>query len=98
MQNPLDMQGRLVIVTGGARGVGAGITRSFLEAGADVVVIGRSAPETPVSSGAREAGFQAADVRDPEQVSAAFAAIHASSSAAMRPPVGATSARLTRLR
>jgi NAD(P)-dependent dehydrogenase (short-subunit alcohol dehydrogenase family) len=78
MQNPLDMQGRLVIVTGGARGVGAGITRSFLEAGADVVVIGRSAPETPASSGAREAGFQAADVRDPEQVSAAFAAIHAS--------------------
>jgi len=78
MQNPLDMQGRLVIVTGGARGVGAGITRSFLDAGADVVVIGRSAPETPVSSGAREAGFQAADVRDPEQVSAAFAAIHAS--------------------
>jgi NAD(P)-dependent dehydrogenase (short-subunit alcohol dehydrogenase family) len=58
--------------------VGAGITRSFLEAGADVVVIGRSAPETPVSSGAREAGFQAADVRYPEQVSAAFAAIHAS--------------------
>jgi NAD(P)-dependent dehydrogenase (short-subunit alcohol dehydrogenase family) len=77
MQNPLDMQGRLVIVTGGARGVGAGITRSFLDAGADVVVIGRSAPETPVSSGAREAGFQAADVRDPEQISNAFAAIHA---------------------
>ena len=72
------MQGRLVIVTGGARGVGAGITRSFLEAGADVVVIGRSAPETPVSSGSREAAFQAADVRDPEQGSAAFAAIHAS--------------------
>ncbi len=77
MQNPLDMQGRLVIVTGGARGVGAGITRSFLEAGADVVVIGRSAPETPVSSGSREAAFEAADVRDPEQLSAAFAAIHA---------------------
>ena len=77
MQNPLDMQGRLVIVTGGARGVGAGITRSFLEAGADVVVIGRSAPETPVSSGSREAACEAADVRDPEQLSAAFAAIHA---------------------
>ena len=77
MQNPLDMQGRLVIVTGGARGVGAGITRSFREAGADVVVIGRSAPETPVSAGDRTAGFEAADVRDPEQLSAAFASIHA---------------------
>jgi NAD(P)-dependent dehydrogenase (short-subunit alcohol dehydrogenase family) len=75
MQNPLDMQGRLVVVTGGARGVGAGISRSFLEAGADVAVIGRSAPETPVSAGGREAGFFAADVRDPEQLAAAFTAI-----------------------
>lgn len=75
MQNPLDMQGRLVIVTGGARGVGAGITQCFLQAGADVVVIGRSAPDAPLTAGGREAGFQAADVRDPEQLSAAFTAI-----------------------
>ena len=76
MQNPLDMQGRLVIVTGGARGVGAGITRCFLAAGADVVVIGRTAPETPVTAGGRTASFQAADVRDPEQIAVAFTAIH----------------------
>ncbi len=75
MQNSLDMQGRLAVVTGGARGVGAGISRSFLEAGADVAVIGRSAPNTPVSAGGREAVFFAADVRDPEQLTAAFTAI-----------------------
>ena len=37
MAGPLDMTGRVVIVTGGTRGVGRGIARRFLEAGADVL-------------------------------------------------------------
>jgi NAD(P)-dependent dehydrogenase (short-subunit alcohol dehydrogenase family) len=64
----LDFGGRVAIVTGGARGVGRGITRRFLEAGADVVVCGRSAPDEPVAAGGREAFFVAADVRDIEQI------------------------------
>lgn len=77
MQNPLDMRGRLVIVTGGSRGVGAGITRRFLEAGADVAIIGRKPPEALPSADGREAAFFAADVRDAEQLAGAFEAIDA---------------------
>ena len=68
MSDPLDMKGRTVIVTGGSRGVGRGITTRFLEAGADVVICGRKEPEEPVAAGGREAVFTAADVRDVEQV------------------------------
>ncbi len=77
MQNPLDMRGRLVIVTGGARGVGAGITRRFLDAGADVAIIGRKPPESLPAAGGRESVFFAADVRDADQLATAFEAIDA---------------------
>jgi NAD(P)-dependent dehydrogenase (short-subunit alcohol dehydrogenase family) len=67
--NPLDFAGQVVVVTGGARGVGRGITVAFLTAGAEVVVCGRSTPEDGrlPSAGGRTASFVAADVRDPEQ-------------------------------
>jgi len=68
MQNPLDMQGKTVIVTGGAKGVGRGITLRFLEAGADVVICGRSEPEAIPEAAGRAALFTAADVRDVEQI------------------------------
>jgi len=64
----IDMTGRVVIVTGGGRGVGRGITARFLEAGAEVVVCGRNPPETPVAASGREACFVAADVRELEPI------------------------------
>ena len=70
MGDPLDLSGRVVSVTGGARGIGRGIATRFLEAGADVVICGRNAPEAPPSVGGREATFIPADVRDVEQVDA----------------------------
>ncbi|WP_166850930.1 SDR family oxidoreductase [Isoptericola sp. BMS4] len=42
MTNPFDLSGRTAVVTGGGRGLGRGITRSMLGAGADVVVLSRS--------------------------------------------------------
>ena len=45
MDNPLDFSDKVVIVTGGGRGVGLGISRRFLETGAQVVICGRSEPE-----------------------------------------------------
>lgn len=75
MPNPLDMHDRLVVVTGGARGVGAGISRCFLEAGADVAIIGRTVPEQLPRGAGREATFWQADVRDHDQLSACFDAI-----------------------
>jgi NAD(P)-dependent dehydrogenase (short-subunit alcohol dehydrogenase family) len=59
-----------VIVTGGGRGVGRGISQRFLEAGAHVLICGRNEPEKLPSGDGREARFVAVDVRDPEQVDA----------------------------
>jgi NAD(P)-dependent dehydrogenase (short-subunit alcohol dehydrogenase family) len=64
----LDFSGKVAIVTGGSRGVGRGITMRFLEAGAEVVVCGRTAPETLPSVAGREAVFVPADVREAEQI------------------------------
>jgi NAD(P)-dependent dehydrogenase (short-subunit alcohol dehydrogenase family) len=68
MGDPLDMSGRVVIVTGGCRGIGRGITTRFLEAGADVVVCCRHQPEASLVGGGREATFVEADVREVDQI------------------------------
>jgi len=69
MSAELDMTGRTVLVTGGTRGVGRGIAETFLTHGADVVVCGRNAPETPpTSDDGRSARFVEADVRDVDSI------------------------------
>jgi NAD(P)-dependent dehydrogenase (short-subunit alcohol dehydrogenase family) len=68
MADRLDMTGKAVLVTGGGRGVGRGITTRFLAAGADVVICGRNEPEELPSAGGKRASFVAADVRKVEEV------------------------------
>ncbi|MDP3892506.1 SDR family oxidoreductase [Nocardioides sp.] len=67
----LDLTGRVVVVTGGARGIGRGITGRFAAAGADVVTCGRSAVADPAPA---RAHLQC-DVRDPESVEALVAEV-----------------------
>ena len=59
----LGLDGAVVLVTGGVRGVGLGITRAFRQAGARVVTCARRTPAEPVSD-----AFFPCDVRDPEAV------------------------------
>src|SRR5258707_15668623 len=56
-----------VVVTGGTRGIGAGIAVAFLRAGAHVLVCGRTEPAALPAADDRQATFTQADVRDPEQ-------------------------------
>ncbi|WP_406098767.1 SDR family oxidoreductase [Streptomyces sp. NBC_01013] len=66
---PLDFTGQVVLVTGGTRGIGAAISGAFLGAGAEVVVCGRTTPETLPAAEGRRAVFVPADVRDPAAAS-----------------------------
>ncbi|WP_405971517.1 SDR family oxidoreductase [Streptomyces sp. NBC_00988] len=73
MDNSCDqsLADRTVLVTGGTRGVGAGIARAFVDAGAEVLTCARRPPEDPVKG----TEFRPLDLRDPDAVREFFAAL-----------------------
>jgi NAD(P)-dependent dehydrogenase (short-subunit alcohol dehydrogenase family) len=72
MRSSGEYAGKAVVITGGTRGIGAGIASAFLEAGAQVLVCGRTPPADESQlpqAGLSHARFCRADVRDPDQAS-----------------------------
>ncbi len=71
MSLDLDLGGRVALVTGGSQGIGAGIAKVLVSAGATVVTCARSAVERPAPG----TFHVQCDVRDPEAVTAMVARV-----------------------
>ena len=75
MSTPFDLRGKTAAVTGGGRGLGLGISNALLEAGADVIVFGRTGVPVELTARAASLGrqlhFVALDLADADAIATA---------------------------
>ena len=75
MSTPFYLAGKTAAVTGGGRGLGLGISTALLEAGADVIVFGRTGVPVELTASAaslgRQVHFVALDLADADAIAAA---------------------------
>ena len=62
----VDFRGQKIIVTGGGRGIGRGITKAFAKAGAEVIICARNKPEDFSDDISQKIHFTALDIRLPD--------------------------------
>ena len=68
MNDLLDFTGKVVLVTGGGKGVGRGISQCYLAAGATVVICSRTVPDELPAQGDNVAHFTTCNVKDVGQI------------------------------
>ncbi|MEM8594597.1 MAG: SDR family oxidoreductase [Pseudomonadota bacterium] len=71
----MNFKDKVVLITGGAKGVGKGITECFLSAHATVVICGRSTPDDVPSIDGNTAHFVSCNVLDLEDIARLFETI-----------------------
>ena len=62
----MNFSGKTIIVTGGGRGIGRGITTAFADAGANIIICGRREPEPFPGAIAAQIHFISVDIREME--------------------------------
>jgi 3-oxoacyl-[acyl-carrier protein] reductase len=79
IEDIMELQGKRIIVTGSARGMGAATVRAYVQAGADVIGMdvtddaGKAVSAEAHDEGPGTAGYLHVDISDRESVEAAFA-------------------------
>jgi 2-deoxy-D-gluconate 3-dehydrogenase len=81
MSNPFDLTGKVALVTGGNGGIGLGIVRGLMQAGAGVAIVGRNAEKSRQAARAlaEETGTEplvlTGDVSQPQQVASIISSV-----------------------